>query len=93
MNANWEDTTSYSYDDKERIPTTYTLNMDGLKIVVTCGHVLYKPQWVMHCFTLSIDTKPLPNCVSAEEAQLRAIRIVYNKAKKILDIISPLIAP
>lgn len=92
-NGLWKDTTTYSQTDTERIPTTYTLELNGLRITVTCGHVLYKPQWVMHCFALFIDTKPLPNCASAEEAQTRAIKIVYNKAKNILDIVSPLIQP
>lgn len=54
----WEDTTGYS-QGKERTPTTWTLNTGRLRITVTCGHIHYKPKWIMHCREIGIDAQGL----------------------------------
>lgn len=61
MKGTWVDSTSYSRDDKERVPNTWTLTLPEtkLRITVTKGHVYSPGKWVMHCFELGIDTKPL----------------------------------
>lgn len=57
--SEWKDTTSYCRSDKKREPTAYTLKLEGLSITVTCGHIYHKPNWVMHCYNLKIDTQKL----------------------------------
>lgn len=75
----WQDTSRYSRQDKERKPTTFTATEGPLEITVTCAHVLYRPEWVMHCAAVAIDTLHLPFCGSVEEAQAQAIAIVRNR--------------
>jgi len=78
----WKDCTSYSRDNKERIPTTFELKFpSGLRITITKDHIYYKGDWVMHCKNVGIDTHPL-NVKTQEEAQTKAIGIVKAKVGK-----------
>lgn len=76
---NWKDTTSYSRD-KARIPTTWSVNVAGIRITVTSSHLYYPGQWVVHCSPW-FDTTPLKlkEGATAEEAQLAATRLVGAK--------------
>lgn len=80
VNMNWKDTTSYSRDNKERKPTTWTTEIGGLRITVTSGHIYYPDKWVMHCFECGMDTVPL-DAVSAETAQRMAVERVREKVR------------
>lgn len=75
----WKDATSYSRDDKERKPTTFEARSGALRIVVTCGHMDYRPKWVMHCYVLGIDTLPLEKSETKEQAQAEAVEIVFKR--------------
>lgn len=46
--ATWKDTTSYSRGEN-REPRTWSLDLGGLHIAVTKGHLYYPDKWVMHC--------------------------------------------
>lgn len=86
----WKDTTSYSRIDKDRIPTTFEICDGLLRVVVTCGHIYYKPQWVMHCQALSIDTRPLRNAATKDQAQTEALHIVRNLIEELSNSASRL---
>lgn len=78
----WRDTTSYSRDDKKRIPTTYTIKHGWLTICITCGHIHHKPNWVLHCAALGIDTKRMYNVDvsdNVETVQHQAIEIIEKR--------------
>ena len=75
----WVDITSYSQSDKERTPTTFRVDDGPLDVVITCGHIHYRPEWVMHCRALNIDTKPLQTGITQEEAQQKAMELVQTK--------------
>lgn len=75
----WKDVTSYGRDDKERKPTTFEAKAGALRIVVTCGHVMYRPKWVMHCYSLAIDTHPLDKSETQEQAEAEAMEIVLER--------------
>ena len=75
----WKDVTSYGRDDKERKPTTFEAKAGALRIVVTCGHVMYRPKWVMHCYALAIDTHPLDKSATQEQAEAEALEIVSER--------------
>jgi len=81
----WIDTTSYSRDDKVQKQTTWTTQNENLSITVTCGHILYRPDWVMHCHALGIDTLRLLECRSPGEARAKAIRIVRAKLSRLAE--------
>ena len=90
----WRDCTSYSRDDKERVPTTYEIKHGYLRIVITCGHIYHRPKWVLHCQTIGIDSRPLSHFGSIEpltsESDLdtvktRAIEIVEARIDEIND--------
>ena len=87
----WKDTTSYSRGDKERIPTTFTVTVDELSITITCGHIRYRPDWVMHCFNLGIDTLPMPSCENLDEAKRRAVAIVKHKLSRLTEAVNEII--
>lgn len=75
MTTPWKDITSYSRDDKERKPQTFEKGVGDLRIVITCGHIYHRPNWVMHCGALNIDTRRLL-ATTQEEAQIEAVAIV-----------------
>ena len=75
----WEDTTSYSKGERGIIaPKTWTIRYAQLSICVTCGHIYHRPNWVMHCHMLGVDTYPLPGVKTADEAQSEAIMVARN---------------
>ena len=41
--AVWKDSTSYSRDTKEKIPTAFSTNVGECRISITCGHRDYRP--------------------------------------------------
>lgn len=85
----WKDITTYSRDDKERLPTSYAMEVGSLRITITCGHIYYRPAWVMHCVPLAIDSKQL-YAKDLEEAKQKAIDIVGReiaKLQKAFDVI------
>lgn len=71
---NWKDATSYSRDDKERLPTTFAATSGPLKLVVTSGHIYYPGRWVGHCQPL-FEAKLL-DATTLEEAQDEVVRLV-----------------
>lgn len=71
----WKDCTTYDQRDTERKPTTYAVQHGPLRIVVTCGHIYYRPNWVMHCFNIGIDTKPL-KAKTLTDAKVESIQLV-----------------
>ena len=80
MRSEWVDCTGYSRG-QERIPTSWRRDMGGgLVIVVTCSHIYYKGEWIMHCEPW-FNTKQL-NILengNADEAQRAALALVVSK--------------
>lgn len=78
----WKDTSSYSRDDKERKPFTWSLTLgDRLGIAVTCGHIHFPGSWVMHCHWLAmekIEIGPV-HTMTLEQAQAEAISRVRTQ--------------
>lgn len=81
----WKDITLYSQSDKDRTPTTWSASTSQLKVVVTCGHRDYKPGWVMHCYSVGIDTMPLDGCQSLTDAKIAAIARVRSRIQELSD--------
>lgn len=85
--SEWKDTTSYSRD-KERIPTTWSLDLgEGLHVTVTCGHIYFKGEWIAHCepffskHQLHVDSK--------EQAQSKALKMVRQRLDRVMSALSP----
>ena len=81
----WKDTTRYSRNDKERKQTTWTAESGPVCITVTCDHIHYRPEWVMHCLAVGVDTKHLSGCTGPEDAKRRAVEFVKAKARDIAE--------
>lgn len=83
----WTDSTIYSQSEKPpRVPRAWSLQIDkGFVITVTCGHIHYRPEWIMHCFALGIDTRPLAKGIDADAAQAEAIAIVGAKLRALQE--------
>jgi hypothetical protein len=74
----WEDATSYSQSDNEKIPTAFRVTISGMRIAITCGHILAKGEWVMNCHTMSFDLYEL-KVKTAHEAAEKAILICKTR--------------
>jgi len=75
----WQDCTSYSRDRKDQQPDSWEVRHGRLSITITCGHIYYRPEWVLHCPALGMDTVPLPKGIGKEQAQAEALRLVAVK--------------
>ena len=87
----WKDATSYSQRDLERVPKTFTAKVGELSVTVTCGHINYKGQWIMHCHKIGMDEVEMVGCDSSQEAKVRAVVLVrdrLNYFRKMVDEIA-----
>jgi len=84
---NWKDTSSFSLGDKVRTPTTFTLIVSGLRVVVT-RHIHAEPdEWLLHCepwFHGVVVSKG-----SADEAKAVALEAVRKKLQETLAALTP----
>lgn len=79
----WKDATSYSQSEKERKPRAWDAKIGACRIYITNGHIIYRPQWIMSCYELGIDTKLLgdiPENLFVNAAQ-EALRICKETAE------------
>lgn len=83
MKKEWIDSTSYSQSDLEKKPTCWSLKTKSLRIIITCGHIYYKGEWIMHCFDLGIKEMSL-FVKTKEEAKKKSINIVKNLLNNML---------
>ena len=86
--AVWKDSTTYSRDDKSRIPTTFSTKIGSCRISITCGHRDYRHEWVFHCYELGFDTKDIGKDLTAQEAAQKVVGICKQKAKMLYDAFS-----
>lgn len=83
MTVIWQDQSSYSRDNKERIPNVWVARTNGLKISVVYNHIYYPDRWVVTCNPF-FDTELLKN-ISMEDARNEAlikVRICLEDALK-----------
>ena len=82
----WKDATSYSRNDRERVPRTFDVTAGPVRLVVTCGHIACPGEWVMHGYGLNIDTEPLglDAAEPAGKAMEEAERVALIKATRLL---------
>lgn len=85
----WKDQTSYSRDDRERIPSVWQLQLTHeLYITVVRKHRHNPGSWVMHCApwfdTHSLDLMPIPE--NRDEAMARALSKVRTKIEELSTI-------
>lgn len=73
----WKDVTNYRRGERgEKEPTGWATQSGNVSITITCGHIYYPGEWIMHCRAIGVDTLPLRPCGSVEEAKKKAIDIV-----------------
>jgi len=68
----WKDASKYDQRDKERIPNTWKVIINGFEVIVT-RNIDYPDVWFLRCRTLDIDLRAL-----------RSNDIVYAKHEAIL---------
>lgn len=80
----WSDSSSYSRDEKERIPKEWTLETGFLKICIH-RHIHFDPKtWLLSCHELGISRFILGE-IDTKQAQDKAIDIIKLKLKKMAD--------
>jgi hypothetical protein len=84
--AIWEDVTSYSRGDTERVPTTWTLviarKCSPLRVTVTCGHLYYRPKWAMLVYPFITEARAC-EAETLEEAKAEAVRVAVDALNKL----------
>lgn len=85
----WKDQTSYSRDDKERIPSVWVLRLTrDIRILVVRNHRYSPDSWVVHCNpwfdTHSLDLPPTVE--NRDEAMARAMSNVRAKIEELSTI-------
>jgi hypothetical protein len=76
----WKDTTSYSRDAKERIPTTWEITVPGVRILV--HRWMGDDGWYGTCRELGEDKRRL-TAPFLEEAQTEFLEYLAKKAQQI----------
>lgn len=90
MTNEWKDTSSYGQGDKERIPTAWGLNADGIRISVH-RHIHYpKDVWLLSCHNLGVSLQELKS-KDIEGAKAEAIGFLFGMICRCEEILSRLI--
>jgi hypothetical protein len=80
----WTDISSYSQNDKERIPTVYQLKVDDL-IIRVHRHIHYpKDTWLLSSSKLDIDHHEL-RAKDIKEAQEEALDIARKGVENLVE--------
>lgn len=87
----WVDTTTYSRDDENRVPSCWTYNTGKLRISVLKGHRNHPDKWVLHCFNIGMDTVTLnaPIETPVADVQAAALRIVNKRLTAMIESLNP----
>lgn len=80
-NPIWQDSTTRSRGQENAPASAWTYENKVLRITVLNDHRHYPGEWVMHCFSLGIDTlrMKLKADASPEQAQETALLIIRNR--------------
>lgn len=88
----WNDCTTYSRGDKERVPTCFEIKHGWLRICITSDHIYHRPNYVLHCHALGIDSKSITVMSRkfnaddpVEIVQARALEIIEARLDQIRD--------
>ena len=91
MNIEWIDGTTYSRDEKKKIPSVWKFIINGLIIISVHKHIHYpKDQWLLTCLPF-FNKYELPQ-TDVEEAKSAAFHMVYTKLQKINKIMSQFVS-
>ena len=83
----WEDRTSYSRSNKERVPSILETNVRGLRIVV--HRIRHEEGWYLSVYKLNINDVYL-GIEDLEKAKIKGLEILANeilKLEKIRDVL------
>jgi hypothetical protein len=79
----WKDSTTYSRGQRGVMPqTSWSTEVDGVYIFITCAHVACRGSWMIRCHELGIDLAEIgvPDDASSEAARDKAIEMAWSKA-------------
>lgn len=82
----WKDDTSYPRGERgKHPPTTFGVQSGAVRLVVTCGHINYPGEWIMHGYGIGIDTEPLgiPGDDPAGKAMAEAERVAMRRVQRL----------
>ena len=84
----WIDISSYSRDDKERIPSWWRTNLGEFNLSVGNKHIYHKtePKWFM-IFDQEHEILGVKDQMTEEEAKTKALEIARRRLQEALDAI------
>lgn len=83
------DATSYSRDNKIRIPTAFSAKLGNIQVYISCGHIAYRPTWIVTCHALSIDAYAIGNYDEPYDAAEAAFSHCHTKLSKLNAAFNP----
>jgi hypothetical protein len=88
MKIEWKDATTYSQSDKERKPTAWEVDHDGLRIHITCDHARYPKIWIMSCYRAGFKEYELKECATAHQAKGQALARIKSRLAALLRAVN-----
>lgn len=85
----WQDKTSYSKGDKERVPRVLEINVEGLRVVI--HRIIHCEGWYLTVYELNIDDRYLETD-DLEDAKNRGLEVVIGRILKLEKIKNILIS-
>lgn len=77
----WRDVSSFSREEKDRTPESFSLELNHCEIGVH-RHIYYPGAWLAHCWELNVKDKVLKS-VEIEQAKKEAIKLCCEMAEDI----------
>lgn len=86
---NWEDSTTYSQGQTEKVQNSWLYHNGIMKIKVLNKHLDYPGEWVIYCPFLCAGSFPLRIASNStpEQAQKKAIELVRDRLEKMLSLL------
>lgn len=84
MKAKWEDKSSYSQGETNRVPTVWEINVGGVRVIVHRYHGL--EGWFGSCYEMNVQRFQL-QAVELEEAKAEFIKYLKGRAAKMLTLL------
>jgi hypothetical protein len=79
--AVWKDVTSYSHGG-DRTPRSWAIDLGGLQMSITTGHIYHPGKWVVHCEPWFNAHEIADSAIAAPDAQRLGLQAVWVKLEK-----------
>lgn len=80
----WKDDSSYSQNDKKRIPSCWRMDVKDFISIQVHRHIYYENTWLLSCKELNLDKFDLMTN-DVEQAKSQALTIIIKRCNDLLQ--------